>query len=218
MIVQFGIPRSGTTVIWQILNELFPNDVLKTHTIKKYNCKAVLTVRDFRDTFVSQLTTNGEKKGKMECVNAELCCIETKSIEIPNITKNIIDKYSIKIKNSEKLLQKYLEIYNNNNICLKYEYFFENFEYIFDKFETFFNIMIDNNIRNYIKYKYNIESNKKISNMLEDFNQWDSKSLIHGHHIINGKPGNWRYVVPRYLHHHLNKSLANILKKWGYEL
>jgi len=216
-ILQYGIPRSGTTVIWQILHEIFPKyDVIKTHSFKNLKCKAVITVRDFRDVLVSQFMTDREKKNKMQCLDLNKKLFKSKEITSPIFSKIIIKKYSIRIEKEEKTLQKYIDIYGNNCLCLRYEKFFENFKYIFDNLENFFNISIKNKQQELIKYKCNLKNNKRVSDMLEDFNQWDINTLIHGHHIINGVPGNWKKVIPKNLHVYLNNNLYKPLKKWSY--
>jgi len=216
MIIQFGIPRSGTTVVWQILNELFPNEVIKTHSVKKYDCKSVLTIRDFRDILISQFMTDREKNGKMQSLDLGNKCFKSKEISMPIFSKIIINKYVKRIIKEEKFLQEYINFYKDNCICLKYEKFFENFEYIFENLENFFNIDINKKTKVAIINKYKLESNKKISDRLEDFNQWDSNSLIHGHHIINGTPGNWKNIIPKKLHGYLNRNLSKILRRWEY--
>lgn len=216
-IIQFGIPRSGTTVIWQILYEIFPSyNIIKTHSFKKTNFKSVVTVRDFRDILVSQYMTDREKKCKMQCLDLNKKKFKNKEIELPIFSKIIIKKYSTRIEKEEKLLQKYLMTYGDDCLCLRYEDFFENFTYIFNNFEKFFDIKINKKQREEIRNKCSLKSNKKISNMLEDFNQWDINTLLHGHHIINGIPGNWKTVIPSYLHNYLNRNLSKLLKKWRY--
>lgn len=55
--VTYGIPRSGTTQVWQIANHFFPGQVLKTHGYYETDLPTIVIYRDFRDTFCSYLTT-----------------------------------------------------------------------------------------------------------------------------------------------------------------
>ena len=216
-IVQYGIPRSGTTVIWQILSKLFPKTkIIKTHSFISNADKVVVCVRDFRDILISQYITNSEKKKKMQVVDLKLTKFKSKKIVNPIVTKQIIKKYSNKIIRNEKILQRYINYYKNNCICLKYENFFENFEFVFKELENFFDIKIDDDSKCNISTECNIEKNRKIAHKLKDFNQWDINSLILGPHILNGKPGNWINVIPKELHFYLNDSINNLLKKWRY--
>lgn len=201
-IVQFGISRTGTTVIWQCLREIFPRTrIVKTHIFDKGGARAVVTVRDFRDVLVS---------------NYAVACSK-KKLRIEKITdKFVIDKLVKIISKGEALLQKYLNYYKKRCLCLSYEHFFKNFEYIFEEFSKFFELDIDRELRSSIEEKYSIEANKKIADKLKDFSSWDPVSLIHGHHILKGTPENWVNLVSEDLHPYLNQSLKSLLKKWRY--
>ncbi|MFQ5492390.1 MAG: hypothetical protein ACE5GE_16895, partial [Phycisphaerae bacterium] len=51
-VVVYGVPRSGTTFIWQLLNDLFPDGgVVKTHDWLDVagEVPVVATIRDWRD-------------------------------------------------------------------------------------------------------------------------------------------------------------------------
>jgi Sulfotransferase domain len=54
-IIAAGIPRSGSTMMYQVLAALFPSiRITKTHDfIKETHAKIVVTYRDFRDVAVS---------------------------------------------------------------------------------------------------------------------------------------------------------------------
>lgn len=55
-VVAYGVPRSGSTFIWQLLNDLFPDGgVVKTHDWLDVaaDVPVVATIRDWRDCIVS---------------------------------------------------------------------------------------------------------------------------------------------------------------------
>ena len=53
-IVQYSIPRTGSTLVTQILKQVFPNKkIFKTHTVIEGQLPVVSTYRDFRDVLVS---------------------------------------------------------------------------------------------------------------------------------------------------------------------
>src|ERR1700739_663074 len=49
----FGVPRSGTTLRYQLVSALFPAGVAKTHRYCRHFVKTVVSFRDFRDVVVS---------------------------------------------------------------------------------------------------------------------------------------------------------------------
>ena len=60
MIIQYGLWRSGITLVWNILCRLFPEkNIAKVHKITNIaNNKVVSTIRDPRDILASMIRIN----------------------------------------------------------------------------------------------------------------------------------------------------------------
>lgn len=223
-VIQFGIPRSGTTVLYLILKSLPGFEVKKIHNFKPgagYD-KVVIALRDFRDVFVSFYRTEQEKRlatlsREIDITEASLI-VNAKGPKIPAISAATIRHWSKLMDNQVAKLNSYKEYYKDKALWLTYEKFWNDFEYIYDSYEEFFNITIAHELRKELTDKYNIQSVKNIANKMRDFNEWDSKTRVHGNHILNGTPGYWKQCVPQKHHKLLNDLFANNLTKWGYEI
>src|ERR1051326_2441414 len=49
----YGIPRSGSTLVYQLVSSLFSRGVAKTHGYCRYPIRTVVSCRDFRDVTIS---------------------------------------------------------------------------------------------------------------------------------------------------------------------
>ena len=203
-IVQFGPPRSGTTLVYNILKDIFPERFVETrHYYRQVDRKfpTVVTYRNPLDSIISQLLIYAKVNGN------NLKKEEPKLI----ITKKMLDDV---VKVFEKNgIWEVLNIKNNKNVLmLKYEDFFNNFDVIFDKVEIFFKKKIDIEKRNLIKKNYNIESVEQISNKMKSYKEIDFKTLFHGDHINDnkGKP----HYYKKFLKEEEIIYLENIYKKF----
>lgn len=182
-IIQFGIYRSGSTLIYQYLKYLFPDKkVLKVHQFVNGNVPTVITVRDYKDCIVSLWRAEkGIKIGK------------------DYMTKEDIDLYSQKFCIFPLIIEKY-EFAKDKVLILNYENFFNNFDYLHDKIEKYFNIKISNEKRKILEKLCSIETNKKRQKRFDTFEKY-GKHGIHGNHIHTGK-SIWKDVVPKELHNY----------------
>ena len=173
-IKQFGLIRSGSTLIYNILKKLFPDYTIdKTHTLNWkeffFNHPIVCTYRDPLDIICSTIKIKSSNK---------------------LVTRELIDEHI-------KLLQRNgfadfieLEKTNKNKLILKYENFYNNFDYIFNEFEDFFNIQIANNVRSKIEEELSIQIVKNKISKFKTFKEYDTNTHWHGNHIsdTNGMP------------------------------
>src|SRR5205085_2374883 len=51
--VCYGIPRSGSTLVYQLISGIYPEGVAKTHRYCPHRVKTAVSFRDFRDVVVS---------------------------------------------------------------------------------------------------------------------------------------------------------------------
>ena len=168
-IIQFGPPRSGTTLLYNILKDVFPDrSVEARHYYRNKDKKfpTVVTYRNPLDSIASSILRYKKKP-----------------------TNDVIEQQVSEFKKNG--IWSVLEIRENKNVLmLKYEDFVNNFDYIYNKLEIFFNANIYNDKRNLITKNYNIAAVEKITSYMKSYEEQDKKTLFHGDHInINkGKP------------------------------
>ena len=205
-IIQFSVPRSGSTLITQILMEMFPDtEVQKVHGYREdwYLYPVVVAVRDFRDCLVSIWRTH--QNIPLDKVESSKMIKEEIDLWLGKLLKNIDDLDRITDECSP--------------LILKYEDFVDSHELIFSKIENFFRIDFPGETLVKIAAKTSIENNLKKSLELNRFEQYDHDNLIHGLHIYKkGRPGAWLSLIPKEHHSFVNKKLEKSLKKWGYKI
>jgi hypothetical protein len=206
-IVQYSIPRTGSTLITQILKQVFPdNKVFKTHNVIKQDLAIVSTYRDFRDVLVSGWRVHHDIP--LQDLNAGR-----------KITSEELDKNLRKLISDIKSLEGMKAHYQDNMLLLKYEDFIHNYDYVFSELVRFFQVEISEDLRNKVKVYCSIDKNLERSGKFKTFRkQWDKDTLIHGLHIYKrGEPGGWKHLVPEELHYEVNSRLKKFLIRWGYE-
>lgn len=165
-IIQYSPPRTGSTLVFNILQELFVGyKIKKTHRYRfKYAIfPTVVTYRNPIDTIASMLLVK-----KLEITH-------------DNINKMITEVDLSQPSELIALSQK------NNVLTLKYEDFYRNFDYIFDNLEDFFRIDISSDSRKTISDKLNINEVFKHTKNIGSFSEYDERTLFHGEHISEYK-------------------------------
>ncbi len=204
-IISYGFPRSGSTLLWNILK-----DVLKTKVIVKshhynYLMKNMLIIgsyRDIRDSLLSYWKVNTRR--------------EIMSLEDFKDTKleKHWDKLIYTLIKLKSMSQK-----NNNVYLIKYEVFYNDFDKIFDLIEEVFELKIPNKTKDEIKIKYSLNNVKKLieKKKLNTFKQVDKNTKFHGNHINNGSIDDYKLYMKKELQEYLYKKYQNKLKILGYE-
>jgi hypothetical protein len=198
-IIQFGPPRSGTTLVYNILKDIFPKKSVETRHYyrnkdRKFN--TVVTYRNPLDSIVSSI-------------------LRYKIDPSDDVLKKQILEFE---KNG---IWTVLEIKNNKNVLmLKYEDFVNNYENIYNKLEFFFNINISSSTRSLITSRYNIKSTEKIISRMESYKEIDKETLFHGNHInINkGKPNYYKKFLNTKQIIYLKNVYKEYLSVFGYEI
>jgi len=191
-IIQFGPGRTGTTLIWQILNLLF-NNVEKSHVfVDDPDAYHVVTYRDFRDALLSHMRVVSE---------------EVNPINIDLSYRGHYQKILLE-------LDKYTNVHYKT-LYLKYELFYNDYDYIFNKLEIFLDIQIPKEKRDKITKYVSIEQNKKRQEKFNSFSEHDPNTHIHGEHIFHPEPGQWKKLNDEN-RIALNRTVNYNLKKWGY--
>lgn len=206
-IIQFGPPRSGTTLVYNILKDVFPKRFVESrHYYRKKDRRfpTVVTYRNPLDSITSHLLVS------QKIVEKELNSDQSKL----TVTKELLDN-TLKMF-EENGIWDVIEIQNNKNVLMfKYEDFVNNFEVIFNGIENFFSEEINIEKRNMIQNLYNIKSVEKISNKMKSYREIDTKTLIHGDHINKnkGQPNFYKQFLKDdqifYLKKIYNKFLVN---------
>lgn len=215
-ILQYAVPRSGSTLIYQILLQLFDEkDIKYSHDFFEMKDRyLIMTRRDFRDLLVSHWRIwNGKFDDNRQLIN------------IP--TYDEIKGEINTIKHKIQVMEEYDKFYKgyNKTLIFNYEEFYGNYKFIFEKLESFLGIKISKEKRKDIikktclKTKIKQQSEMKIIHTERIFDNWEDNKDIHVNHIhpsIEPKPGYWKKVIPKELHSMVNYGLEDELKKWGY--
>ena len=175
-IIQFGMIRSGSTLIYNLLIDLFPQKkIYKTHRYptkfqQLINVPIVCTYRDPLDILCSSIKRYNLQPTK-EVINDQV-----RELELNGLNAFVR-----------------LEANYSNKLILCYEKFKGNFSFIFDEFQNFFKIKIEDDKRKELEKKYSISEVKKKISKFKTFQEFDNQSQFHGFHIsdTNGEIGSY---------------------------
>ncbi len=194
-VIQFGPPRSGTTLIYNILKDIFPHRSVETRHYYREKDKSFPTVVTYRNPLdsISSSILRYKLTPTDEVINQQIKEFENNGI------------WTV------------LEIKNKKNVLmLKYEDFVNNYEIIFNKFESFFQIKVPDSKRNLITARYNIEAVEKIVSKMKSYKEINKHNLFHGNHI-NLNKGQPNFHL-EFLKNHQILHLKKIYKKFIEEL
>jgi hypothetical protein len=199
-IVQFSPPRTGSTLVWNVLRELFPaRKIKKRHSLKKtrlgpFRLPIVCTVRHPLDAIAS--------------------CIQCR--ELP-LTDESIDML---IEEFDRLaIKTVLNIRTDPHLLiLKYEQFSADFDFLFDELERFFKCAVDPEKRNQIRDKYDVKKVKQKTEQMGAFDNWSAEDHLHGRHIskYNGASGYYREFFSDEQILRMQAHYQDYLKVFGY--
>lgn len=168
-ILQFSPPRSGSTLIYNILREIFPEkEITKQHTYRHIISRypVVVSYRHPLDCIASSIQRYGLSP-----------------------TNEVIEQQIIEFE--ENGISDILKIKNKKNVLmLRYEDFFDNFNNIYDSIDQFFDIKISCEMREDMTSRYQIQNIEKIVSSKNTFSEYDTMTHWHGNHIskYKGKP------------------------------
>ena len=161
-IIQFSPQRSGSTLVFNILKDLFPTHVvLKKHnySLDDKNFPTVITYRHPYDSIASLF-------------------LKDKIIPTEKTMEDAIIEFR------EGGWNDFFNQFNSKKILfLRYEDFCNNFDYMLDSLEDYFDIKISKKKRFKLKAKYEISNVKKKIEKFKDFSEYDDVSHFHGNHI-----------------------------------
>jgi LPS sulfotransferase NodH len=194
--VCYGIPRSGSTLVYQLISGIYPAGVAKTHRYCHHRVKTAVSYRDFRDVVVSLWRRSNPDKVDRQMNEAE------------------IEKFVGICQDRVKELNRY---FDRGGICpLRYEDFTTKPALVFEAVEKTFGITVSPEKMTELVDRYSFEKNREVSQRLRGFKQIDPESQIHGNHIYRGEIGGWRQFVKDRDVERLELPLQEPLRRYGY--
>jgi len=197
-IVMCGIPRSGSTLVWQILQAVFPGqDIPKTHPDMWMpdGSTAVISIRDPRDVVASLYRVRLSR--------------DHKEIGNHDDVANVIQRTLLCFEALKTTM-------TGPHIILRYENFFSDHYILYQAIETNFGIHTPLHIQKQISDRFSVEANRKRAAALNSFNEVDTDQ-IHGDHIGHVTPGYWSTYLPWRTVEWVAAECKGIAKEWGYE-
>jgi len=197
-IIQFSPPRTGSTLVFNVLREIFPGrriDKSHNYETKFEKYPVVVTYRHPLDAIASSIQRYGRTPTDEE--------IEKQIKEFED--NSLWDILSIR--------------HQSNVLMLKYEEFYKDYDYIFDALEKFFGLTISADKRREITNRYNIEAVDEQVRDYGDFQTYDKVTQLHGRHISTYKGGvNYyaEFFSPAQIDY-LKKVYAKLLAEFGYD-
>lgn len=203
-IVVCGIPRSGSTLVWQILQEVFPEqDILQTHPadtdrIPDNDSLIVVSIRDPRDVAASlyrvRLSRGGDDVGGMDGLETVLA--RTKMYF--SAAKALMRLASVRI------------------LLLRYEHFVHDRQVIYNSILDALGVAVPQKEQKRINAKFSLEANRARASKMEDFTEI-GEFKIHGDHIGPVAPGSWMSSLPKWATQRVIDVCTPIAEEWGYE-
>lgn len=205
-IVACGVPRTGSTLVWQILCRALPHcRVVKAHpgSWAPEPCNFIVgSIRNPYDNIAS-------------CFRSRVIGDDGDGIHVEGTMKGLKAEMNM-LANNYKVMGEMIEKYKGKIAILRYEEFFENYSLIYRTIEVYFDIKIPQIVQLEISNRFSVIENKKRANKLEDFNQVD-EDKIHGDHIGNIYPGYWADYIPEKYKEDFDHICTPIAKEWDYE-
>lgn len=207
-VVQYGMPRTGSTLVRRILYSVFPEyEQPSQHPPGQYSNSDILVIssRHPLDVVVSVMRINSDRN------------IET-------VSDDMLNHYLPRLESQYRVYLHDLSSFKGHKLLLKYEKFWNNYDYIFDELENFFNnilgfqyhnpVEISKDKRANIKKMCGIKNTKKIQNTLSSFDDVEEKTKIHGKHIGTPEPFNYKKILTDVQIKFLEQRLHNAIQEW----
>jgi len=207
-VVQYGMPRTGSTLIRRILYGVFPEyEQPSQHPPGQFSNLDTLIVscRHPLDVLVSVIRVNSDENGE-------------------RISDGRLNHYLPHLESQYRKYLHDLSSFKGHKLLLKYEKFWNNYDYVFDGLENFFNdtlgfkyhnpVEISKEKRANIKKICGIKNTKKIQDTLDNFDEVDEKTKIHGRHIATPKPFNYKKCLTDAQINFLKEKLDEPIREW----
>ena len=207
-VVQYGMPRTGSTLIRRILYGVFPEyEQPSQHPPGQFSNldTLIISCRHPLDVLVSVIRVNSDENGE-------------------RISDGRLNHYLPHLESQYRKYLHDLSSFKGHKLLLKYEKFWNNCDYVFDGLENFFNdtlgfkyhnpVEISKEKRANIKKICGIKNTKKIQDTLDNFDEVDEKTKIHGRHIATPKPFNYKKCLTDAQINFLKEKLDEPIREW----
>lgn len=200
-VIQFSLPRTGSTVVWNALRAMLPGTkVPKRHDLSFLSrspfcrSKIVCTVRHPADIICSMLGVS-ELEPTPEAVAGKIR--ELRDHGLPDL---------LAIR------------HRPGTLFLRYEEFYEDFDALFDRLGDFLGVEADAQTRAEFRERFDIRKVRERSESLGGFGNFDTTDHIHGRHVSehSGRPGYHTGVLDEALIRLIRSELKEIHDEFGY--
>jgi hypothetical protein len=190
-LVSAGVPRSGSTLVWQVACDIVGPHVPKTHTfLDMPGIPVLLTVRDPRDCMASIWTKDSP-------------------------TLEPTDEHTLRMVAEYRMWFAHAEFYAERGAAiLRYEDFVRNTNIVFDAIDKLLSYSTPQFDRDRIAASHSIETNRRLAESLESSH--DPVTHIHPRHIGYVEPGAWTRVFSPFQQAMITRLLGGILQDWNY--
>jgi hypothetical protein len=199
--VQFGPPRTGSTLVWNAMRAMMPMEAIpKRHDLNFmlrracFGARIVCTVRDPLDAIASSIRRYG--------LGPTPDVIDS---QIREFQINGMDELPHLIKRGKVLF-------------LKYEEFYQDFDGMFDQLEWFLGLSADPALREGFKVGFSTERIKEKSDRLGGFENFSTVDHIHGAHVSDrlGKPGGYVDLIDADGERRIREAFGSFFETFGY--
>ena len=197
-IIQFSPPRTGSTLVFNILREALPDrDIEKTHNYKRKFSRypVIASYRHPLDAIASSIQRYGRTPSDEEIA------VQIQEFEAGGI-RVILD-----IR------------HDKNVLMMRYEDFYHDHDYIYDRLEKFFSIGISAEKRRAISGRYNIDAVNEMVSQFDNFESYHKETQLHGRHIsaYKGETNYYKDYFTSQQIAHLKDVYRDILVAFDYE-
>jgi hypothetical protein len=194
-IVVAGMIRSGSTLVYRTVKELFPGrSVHKTHDY--------IPRGEYRDCV---FTT-------MDPVDATISLARV-TVEDDNIPDRVLEDAAARI---EACIDIGLHYASDDVLILDYQKFVVDSGYLFTSLEREFHTTFDEVLRRKVAATTGVADSMAISSRLKSFKEFDPETHIHGRHVRTPMPGDARRLVRPEVVSRLEEFFQGDLRLFGY--